>query len=289
MKKVQPFIEIMTSEVQLRWIHDLQNCLRSPWMDSFFTAWNLVDSLYFSTLVIALVWYLWDRRIGIWLFYLLIISFALNKFLKVLFHGPRPCQIDPLVGIICSDSPGFPSGAAQSAAIYFGIVWLECRRLLYRYLVAIFSALLCFSRVYLGQHYFTDILGGLLVGALLVVAYKKLFPFLEKQWKLLAIVFPFSLLFLLGTSISRTEIYYVFFAVLGVAFGLITQEKIGVQKISSFKIRVMQLVSVIVGLSILFVIEQACPRLVLLWSFVEGYWLSFLGGWLVQKGRFAKS
>ena len=103
----------MMYEMQLQWIRNLQKVLRSPWMDGFFKVWNFVDTAYFSIIAITLVWYLWDRRIGIRLFYILVISMLSNKLLKEFFHQPRPCQIDPSVGILCFSSGGFPSGALE--------------------------------------------------------------------------------------------------------------------------------------------------------------------------------
>ena len=47
--------------------------------------------------------------------------------------------MDALVGILCTPSPGFPSGAAQSAALYVGIVVLECQKNLYRWLALVFA------------------------------------------------------------------------------------------------------------------------------------------------------
>jgi hypothetical protein len=82
----------MMYEMQLQWIRDLQNGLRSPWMDAFFKGWDFVDSFYFSLLVISLVLCLWDRRIGIRLFYILVMSYVSNQFLKVAFHHPDPVK-----------------------------------------------------------------------------------------------------------------------------------------------------------------------------------------------------
>src|SRR5690349_1550683 len=99
-------------DAQVQWIRDLHEVLRSPWMDKFFIAWNFVDTIYFALIPITLTMYLWDRKLGIRLLYLLSISFVLNKTFKIVFNQPRPCHIDPLIGILYSKNPGLPSGAA---------------------------------------------------------------------------------------------------------------------------------------------------------------------------------
>jgi undecaprenyl-diphosphatase len=268
----------MLYDIQLQWILSLQEALRSPWMDYFFRAWNFVDTAYFALIVISLVWYLWDRRIGIRLFYILIMSLVLNKLLKDFFHQPRPCQIDPLVGLLCPTSPGFPSGAAQTAILLCGLVFIECQRVLYRYLAVAFALLLCFSRVYLGVHYPSDILGGLVVGSLLLLMYGKGFSLFKKIWKPAALSFPFLLL-LLPPSLSLP----LFFATLGVAAGLMTYEKCAIQKVKSLGRRGWQVFIVIGGLCLLFGIGYLFPRLGILWDFGRGYWLSFLGGWIGSR------
>ncbi len=273
----------MLYETQLQWIRDLQHALRSPFMDGFFIAWNYVDTLYFSLIAISLVWYLWDRRIGIRFFYVMALSLVLVKFLKALFNEPRPSQIDPTVGILSFHSPGFPSGAAQTAAIAFGLVCIECKQHLYRYLALIFAILLCFSRVYLGAHFLTDILGGLIVGGLLILTYWKIFPLFEKSWKLAALALPFVLLLMsFYPSITLSSMSYLFFALLGVYVGLISKP-IPTEK--KFSKRALPAFTVIAGLCVLFFAIEILPHLEILWYFGEGYWLSFLGAWFVQKRK----
>ncbi len=265
--------------MQLQWIRDLHEVLRTPWMDIFFKGWNYVDTLYFDIIVIAFVWYLWNKRIGARLLYALMMSLILNKLLKGAFHQPRPCQVDPSVGVVCCTSFGFPSGAAQTAVILVGCVFIECKRSLYRWFAVIFAAFLCFSRVYLGMHYPTDILGGLVVGGVLVLAYKKLFPLVEKMWRVAAIAFPFFLL-VLGQflPVSPTWIYYLFFVNLGVGVGLIMDKK---SETKSMQLRIMQTLSVIFGLGVLFAAGFIFPAFQFLWDFSEGLWLSFLGARLI--------
>jgi|SRR5579862_1094051 len=270
----------MHYEIQLQWIRALQHVLRTPWMDGFFRAWNYVDSQYFVLGAIILVWYLWDRRIGIRLFYILVIGSVFIQFLKGLFHLPRPCQIDPSVGLLCFTSFGFPSGAAQLAAVISGVLFLECKRTLYRWLGLLFALFLCFSRVYLGVHYPIDILGGLASGCVLLLLYAKVFPLFEKHWKVWALCFPFFLLLLKPVfSLSWYLVVYLCFSSLGLAAGLITYEKKDNRPAKSLALRWAQVFSVLAGVIILFVLESKWPLLDIAWAFAEGYWVSFLGGW----------
>ncbi|HSW86189.1 MAG TPA: phosphatase PAP2 family protein [Rhabdochlamydiaceae bacterium] len=275
-------------DVQLQWIRDLHEVLRSPWMDKFFIAWNYVDTIYFAVVPITLAMYLWDRKVGIRLLYLLFISFVLNKTFKIFFNQPRPCHIDPLVGILYSKNPGLPSGAAQSAVIYVGIVWFECRKKLYKWLAVIFAIVLCFSRVYLGLHYPTDILGGMGIGFALLLLYKKGFPYFEKRWQVASISFPILLL-LLGWLVpsSSTWFFDEASALFGVATGLIMGDRIGAEMQKHLGRRALQIILVISGLALLFIAEKMLPSLWLLWAFAQGYWLSFLGGWLLQEEAFS--
>jgi len=93
----------------------------------------------------------------------------LNNLLKAGFDRPRP-QIFQWGTHVLSSS--FPSGHAMSATVVYSTVAylaarLEAKRLM-RWVVMIIATILiliiCFSRVYLGVHFPSDILAGVLIG-----------------------------------------------------------------------------------------------------------------------------
>lgn len=94
---------------------------------------------------------------------------VLNGVLKLGFNRPRPSIIVPAVHAVSSS---FPSGHAMSAAIvYSTVAYLAARlhkRMWARWLVMtmalILIALISFSRLYLGVHYPSDVVAGVVIG-----------------------------------------------------------------------------------------------------------------------------
>lgn len=94
---------------------------------------------------------------------------ALNGVLKLGFDRPRPSIFVPVVHTVSSS---FPSGHAMSAAIvYSTVAYLAARlhkRLWARGLVMtaalLVVALISFSRMYLGVHYPSDVIAGVVIG-----------------------------------------------------------------------------------------------------------------------------
>lgn len=96
------------------------------------------------------------------------LSFLLDDVLKLLFQHPRPTEAI----IAIPDSYSFPSGHAVAAsALYITLALIaaqnERRQRPRRIIVATgvsIAVLVAWSRVYLGVHYFSDVIGGLLLG-----------------------------------------------------------------------------------------------------------------------------
>lgn len=94
---------------------------------------------------------------------------VLNGVLKLGFDRPRPSIFIPTVQTVSSS---FPSGHAMSSAIVYGTVaYLAARlhrRRYARWLVMMFAlaviVLISFSRMYLGVHYPSDVLAGVIIG-----------------------------------------------------------------------------------------------------------------------------
>lgn len=110
--------------------------------------------------------------IGLWLtrnkrqgqFYLgsVVIAYASYGILKWAFARPRPSVIPRLDG---AGWYSFPSGHTMMSAVILGLaVMLITERRLARGAVGFLVAMIAFSRVYLGVHYPTDVIAGLLVG-----------------------------------------------------------------------------------------------------------------------------
>jgi membrane-associated phospholipid phosphatase len=127
------------------------------------------------TYMIALPFIFWcvDEKKGMRFGAAVLISAWINIALKFLLKQPRPffAGYDPSVGMINEKLGGFPSGHAQNLAVMLFIIasWLKRKQ---GYVIA---ALLClligFSRIYLGVHFPTDVLGGWVLSALVLCGY----------------------------------------------------------------------------------------------------------------------
>ena len=122
-----------------------------------------------ATAVIAL--YL-RKRYRYWYERLLITvvgGMILNEILKFIFYRQRPNFFHPLLHLYTNS---FPSGHTVSATVLFGMVIILTplftpSRLVHISVIAfgvIMIVLVAGSRIYLGVHYFSDIIGGLLEG-----------------------------------------------------------------------------------------------------------------------------
>lgn len=117
----------------------------------------------FIALVIALFLARAGRpRAVIWLLASVAAMMAINALVKLAFAAPRPDAIEPLLAVT---SHSFPSGHAAGAMTLFGaIALLWPSRALSAFCAAMILAT-GLSRVWLGVHWPSDVMGGWIAGA----------------------------------------------------------------------------------------------------------------------------
>ena len=159
--------------------------LRNEWLDLIFRFLNYFDTGYFPMVVIPIVWIGISYRWGLKFALLFTLNALLNYHLKYLFDLPRPVVEYPDLAMLSTSSPGFPSGAAQTAMLVGGFLIYGWKSK-WAWVIAIpYILLISFSRLYLGVHYPMDILGGWIFGLALLLVFifciKPLERFLHKQ------------------------------------------------------------------------------------------------------------
>ena len=175
------------------------NGWHSPWADSLM--WIISAKATWIPLYVLLIGMLvwryrkpamtsvkWLQRVPACVVMIVVIAMAVGAadfiasgILKDLVARPRPTRVPELEGVLHlvngyrSGRYGFVSSHAantMACALLFSLIW---RNKIATCGLMLWVAANCYSRMYLGVHYPTDILGGLIVGALVaVVAYAML-------------------------------------------------------------------------------------------------------------------
>jgi membrane-associated phospholipid phosphatase len=124
---------------------------------------------------LALLYWGVHSRLGLRIAVLLILSISVNTFFKVLFAYPRPFWVDSNVKALTTETSfGFPSGHAQNSTAIWGLVERTVRRPVVSGFTIALVALIGLSRIYLGVHFFSDVIGGWLLGLVLLLAFLRL-------------------------------------------------------------------------------------------------------------------
>ncbi|MBI3343788.1 MAG: HAD-IC family P-type ATPase [Gammaproteobacteria bacterium] len=163
-------------------VYGLLQKLRTPAVDSLMVAITELGDVQvlLPVILVALAWFIAHRlwhTAGYWLAAIGVAE-ALVKVLKLTLHRPRP---GPFYGGV--EQFSFPSSHATLSIVVYGfLAFLLCRgeqhrlRKAFALATALLIALIAFSRLYLGAHWLSDVLGDLSFGvawvAALAVAYE---------------------------------------------------------------------------------------------------------------------
>lgn len=257
--------------------------IRTPLFDKFFIFFNLIDNAVFIIILIAIIWAS-NWKVGVKILYVLILGVIFNDFFKIFLKQPRPFNIDPSLFVIYVKGYGFPSGNAQNALFYGGLVihYLKNKRLAWILgLNIIFWVSL--SRIYLGVHFLTDVLGGWVLGFLMLYIYFYFLPKIENFIKKIKIsylfflgqVLPLFFLFLKGKD------YLIFFIIgimsvnLGLCLSCVFKQYLPVSK--NFKEFICRSFLIFLGVFIFSVLLNIPVYMIrLIGIYLIGIWVSFL-------------
>lgn len=136
---------------------------------------NFGGAIFLSIVTIALLLLIKNKKIGLSIFSNIVIITILNQLLKRILRRPRPTEFR----IVEETGYSFPSGHSMVSMAFYGyLIYLIYRYIKNKYikwsLIVLLSILICLigiSRIYLGVHYTSDVLGGFLLSISYLVVY----------------------------------------------------------------------------------------------------------------------
>lgn len=136
---------------------------------------NFGGAIFLSIATIALLVLIKNKKIGLSIFSNIVIITILNQLLKRILRRPRPTEFR----IVEETGYSFPSGHSMVSMAFYGyLIYLIYRYIKNKYikwsLIVLLSILICLigiSRIYLGVHYTSDVLGGFLLSISYLVVY----------------------------------------------------------------------------------------------------------------------
>ncbi len=130
---------------------------------------SIIGKSFIVVLPLILIYMLLRKDKNLFSFAFAVVAlYLIGDAIKLIVKEPRPCNVADLAwinNIGCEASYSFPS---NHATVLTGLLVFMKRYKYLRILYLIWLLLVLFGRVYLGLHYFTDIIAGVLISIAIV-------------------------------------------------------------------------------------------------------------------------
>jgi membrane-associated phospholipid phosphatase len=146
----------------------------SPALDGVMNFFTFLGKIEFYLLVIPLIYWIVDKRLGYRLLLVLLITDIFASTLKLLFHQPRPYWLGKVLGLGAETSYGIPSSHASDSLAVWGYLAYRMNKRWLWILISVFVFFIGLSRLYLGVHFLHDVLFGWLLGFIVLWVFIKI-------------------------------------------------------------------------------------------------------------------
>ena len=147
--------------------------IRTPFLDTLFLlVTQLGEEVVFTAVILGSLW-CFNKRAGFWMFFSWGCGTGVNQLVKAICRIPRPWDRGGALSAVEAAKPAatgysFPSGHTQSVLGLFGSLSVFARRRWVTLVSAFFVLLTGFSRLYLGVHTLSDVIGAIVIGLAIV-------------------------------------------------------------------------------------------------------------------------
>ena len=128
---------------------------------------NFGDVLFIAIILVLFIIFTKNKRMAFIMIINIVLFVVITQVLKLVFLRPRPADI----AMVVENTYSFPSGHTTSAVCFYGLLmWFikgfDIKRTIKNgvmILCGILITLICVSRIYLGAHFATDVIGSILL------------------------------------------------------------------------------------------------------------------------------
>ena len=204
---------------------------RNGFFDFFFSFISFLGEEYVYILLFAIIYYTYDKKMGEFMAITLGLTATVNTIIKNIVSAPRPFQKYPelIENLRPETSLGksFPSGHTQNfSTVLFSGAFFTKKKVMF-YVSSALVLLMMLSRMYLGVHFFEDVVVAAILGISIsygaFIVFNKLFDDTAKLHKLyvivLIVIFPF-LFFINGEDFFKS-----YGLLIGFVFGIMIEKK----------------------------------------------------------------
>ena len=180
--------------------------LKNGFFDFFFNMISFLGEQYVYIVVLGIIYYAYDKKLGEYLAFTLFFTGLFNNTLKLVVNAQRPYEKYPdrATNLRPGTSTGhsFPSGHTQNFTAFLFAEGFYVKKARFFVIASVLAALMAISRMYLGVHFLEDVLASILLGILTAYVISKFFFTLDDKklhrLYLIVIVIFTPFVFLLG-------------------------------------------------------------------------------------------
>lgn len=221
----------MFGQVELDFLHFLEG-IRTPFLSKLAEIITFLGEETIIIVVAAIFYFIIDKKFGQKLIFTICGNVMANGIAKNFAKIQRPFITDPTlhpVRVETATGYSFPSGHTENAAGWLTVVagWFRKK---WAYAVAcVLMLLIGFSRTFLGVHYPSDVVAGLLIGVLTALLFGWLFDKWENKFPAFAILIGlytvFGVIFLISADPQFADYFKMFGFAAGYAAGYPFEKK----------------------------------------------------------------
>jgi undecaprenyl-diphosphatase len=159
------------------WVQQIDLPFFEPTMIAISVISSVIPAVIIVGVVVIILWMLRKRLEALFIGPAAGLASLINVPIKLVIDRPRPTN--ELIQVLATgDEPSFPSTHALHAIMFYGFIFYLSPRLiknkaarnLLRSILILLILSTMLSRIYLGVHWFSDVLGGIFLGGLLLAA-----------------------------------------------------------------------------------------------------------------------
>lgn len=201
--------------------------LRTGFLNTLFEMITILGEETLIILIVAIIYFAFSKKEAKRLFFIVVTSTAVNTIAKNLVRRPRPFANGEITAIRQETATGysFPSGHTQNIATLGTYFSERIRKIWFIIIASIVVLLVGFSRMYLGVHYPSDVIVGLLLGIGVTIGFGFLYDKVKNQNLLmlimLLVITPFFIAFMFTKDEQALSLSANFYKMYGIFAGLL--------------------------------------------------------------------